>query len=101
MSKLKEKKKKEDRSRGNITHQNKEKNLETLAEETRAEKEKYAESMERGRRRKRIRCAGSAGEGGWFSASGGNDVGVTLQIGGSPRADQDGLGQEQPHPGEN
>ena len=29
--------------------------------------------MERGRRRKRIRCAGSAGEGGWFSASGGND----------------------------
>ena len=31
-----------DRSRGDSTHQNKEKYLETLAEETRAEKEKYA-----------------------------------------------------------
>ena len=37
-----EREKKKDRSRGNITHQNKEKHLETLAEETRAEKEKYA-----------------------------------------------------------
>ena len=65
--------KKKDRSRGDSTHQNKEKYLETLAEETRPQTEKYAESMGRGRRRKRIRCTGSAGEGGWFSASGGND----------------------------
>ena len=64
---------KKKRSRGDSTHQNKEKHLETLAEETRAETEKYAESMGRGRRRKRIRCVGSAGDGGWFSASGGND----------------------------
>ena len=61
------------RSRGDITHQNKEKHLETLAEETRAETEKYAESVGRGRRRKRIRCTGSVGEGGWFLASSGND----------------------------
>ena len=67
------KKKKNDRSRGDSTHQNKEKHLETVAEETRAETEKYAESMGRERRRKRIRCTGSAGDGGWFSASGGND----------------------------
>ena len=29
--------------------------------------------MGRGRRRKRIRCVGSAGDGGWFSASSGDD----------------------------
>ena len=66
-------KKKERETGAEETSHTKEKHLETLAEETRAETDKYAESMGRGRRRQRIRCVGSAGDGGWFSASSGDD----------------------------